>query len=39
MLWFPEFGLALDSPMPDESIVDNHGLGEEDQIRAPLHCV
>ena len=25
--------------MSDLSIVDNHGLGEEDGIRGPLHCV
>ena len=26
MLWIPEFGVAFDSPMSNESIVDNHDL-------------
>ena len=39
MLWVPEFGLSLDSAMSDAFIVDNHGLGHEDGLRTPLHCV
>ena len=42
LLIFPEFGLAVDTPLYSSNVIDVHGLGGGDKsagLKAPLHMV
>ena len=36
---FPEYGLVIDSPLASSGVVDVHGLGPEDGLKAVQHFV